>query len=50
MVLKFESLGEFETEFDTNLGYETAAHIEWIDEIIRGQKSHATVTLSDDLS
>jgi hypothetical protein len=44
MGFKFESLGEFEK----NLGYATAAHIEWIKEKIRGRKSHTTVPLSDE--
>ncbi len=44
MGFKLESLGEFEK----NLGYATAVHIEWIDDKIRRRKSHATVPLSNE--
>ena len=43
---KFEYLGEFETEFENILGYESGAKVGVIDEKISGQKSRATVPLN----
>jgi hypothetical protein len=43
--LKFEYLGEFETEFDNILGHESGAQVGSIHGKTRGQKSRATVPL-----
>jgi hypothetical protein len=44
--LKFEYLGEFETEFENILGHESGAQVGSIHEKkTRGQKSRATVPL-----
>jgi hypothetical protein len=43
---KFEYLGEFGTEIENILGHESGAQVGSIHEKIRGQKSHATVPLS----
>jgi hypothetical protein len=42
---EYEYLGEFETEFENILGYESGDHEGSIDEKIRGRQSRATIPL-----